>query len=446
MPFSSSAKAELRNDGPTDVTVETAFDVGPSDSSGNTYFHAGWNSATSRGIPYRVLGVDGMGHFLGCYLTAIGMDGTWTILEGDESIRVDGETSPSWHGTGLEDYFNGAWYYSGLFDLPLHGLVEKAPIRTDQYRIQLLDRVKFDKSVKVHFEFGDGNKARGYMSSTAYWYQNQPSPAKSTIPPPARRFPPPDPLEPHAIMGHLFELERIGHLAEARDRCLIYSQKYPRTAAAHMLKLRAVAYTEQTDGYEEVKDSYKSMSRTYKGTPVAEQVGLLSWFHDSPTNALLGVHANGRYRLYLDGKLLRQGDDPVNFNVSAMPLLPGEHDFTVEFTPNRADTWFSLYLRAHGLNVVTDSSWQYARQKPDGWPSIKPGSVTEWESMEKPLTGGDMLPRMSSWQFTPNAFVNMQSARQLLRPWRRWKQPIGSFSVYLKKSFTIPAKEAPDKG
>ena len=78
---------------------------------------------------------------VGCYLSAISNNDSWYILEGDERIYIDGAKTPIVHGTGLEDYFNGAWYYSGLSDLPLCGLLEKAAMRTDQYRFHLPERI-----------------------------------------------------------------------------------------------------------------------------------------------------------------------------------------------------------------------------------------------------------------------------------------------------------------
>ena len=43
-------------------------------------------------------------------------------LEGDERISVDGSRSPQIHGTGLEDFFSGGFYFiRGAFTLPTHG-------------------------------------------------------------------------------------------------------------------------------------------------------------------------------------------------------------------------------------------------------------------------------------------------------------------------------------
>jgi len=194
MPFRTAAVSEIENNSDIPIQLEIGHRIEPlAPDMPVNYFHAAWNSSLSRGLPFKVLSASGQGHLVGCYLTAIGMDGSWRILEGDDRIYVDREAVPSFHGTGLEDYFNGAWYYDGLFNRPLHGLVEKAPIRTSQYRFHLADRIGFENSLSFTFEFGDANGARGYMSSVAYWYQDEPRAATPALPPADRRFPPADP-------------------------------------------------------------------------------------------------------------------------------------------------------------------------------------------------------------------------------------------------------------
>src|SRR5699024_2623701 len=43
-------------------------------------------------------------------------------LEGDERAAFDGAITPSWYGTGLEDFFDGGFYFDrGAFARPLAG-------------------------------------------------------------------------------------------------------------------------------------------------------------------------------------------------------------------------------------------------------------------------------------------------------------------------------------
>ncbi len=439
MPFSLSAKGELRNDGKQDVRIAVSSIVQGRNETPENYYHARWNSAVSTGLEFSLLNVEGKGHYVGCYLNALGTDGTWNILEGDESVIVDGRTDMQLHGTGLEDYFNGAWYYTGLFDLPIHGLLEKAPIRTDQYRFHALDSIAFNKQLSISFEFGHANRTRGYMSGVAHWYQATPMPARSTIGPVARRFPPADPLAPAAIMAHLFELERIGHYAEARERCLEYAEQTGDSAAGRMIRLRADAYTEQIEGINAVRDRYEQAAAAAEGDAVASHAKLLLSFHQDPNLALLGAHANGVFRLYFDGVPVAEGKDYMSFPTRAIKLTPGPHELTAEVLPDKHDAWLSVGLRTHSATIHSDHSWQYSKVKPITWPVSEQTPATEWHACEPQPA---MLPRMGSWIFRPNAFVGMQSHRQLLRAWPGWQKQPSRQVAYFRKRFTITANGA----
>jgi hypothetical protein len=435
MPYRKGARIEIANDSAQAVEVTTRHLVGPLvEGKPIRYFHAAWAQSRSGGRPHTVLRASGEGHFVGCYLNAISMDGTWNILEGDETISVDGEMVPSWHGTGLEDYFNGAWYYTGLFDLPLHGLLEKAPIRTGQYRFHIGDRVAFDREFNMTFEFGAGNSSKGYMSSVAYWYQDRPV-ASPGLPIAPQRFPRRDPLEAAGMMGELFELERIGHLDEASDRCAFYATKYTGTPIGHAMKLRELAYDERLHGVDAVLAAYRGIVEQPDFPAVRQQADALLYLHAAPGNALLGTHVNAQYKLYLDGTLVAEGDDPVSLRIQPMKLSPGKHELAAEVKSVRPDAWFSMCLRSKTGDVKTDSEWERSRTRPALWPKSDDAKAM-WEPVA-PFGGGDMLPRMNFWKFSPNAFVEMQGARQLLRPWKAWPGVDPSSTVYLRRVFTI---------
>jgi hypothetical protein len=470
MPFRKSAKAEIVNDGDVPVTVTVSYEVvsdeefltmkgmkglkvgpqgGPSQNSSSLhelhalhgikssplrYFHASWHSGQTLRAPFQVLNAKGRGHYVGCYLISLGMDGTWNNLEGDETIRVDGEPFPSWHGTGLEDYFNGAWYYYGLFDLPLHGLLEKASMRTAQYRFHAHDAPAFDKDIAVAFEFGAANASQGYMSSAAYWYQDRPRPAGSAIPAMEQRVPPLDRVGVVTIMPMLFELERIGRLDEARERCDVFAEMLKGSSEGAMLQLRSAAYAERLDGFAAAAPIYRAFVEKLPNTPHAKQAESLLWFHESDTNALLGAHVNGRYRLFFDGELVGEGDNPHDIDVFKVSAGPGQHEIAVEATPSRPEGWVAVYLRAYGTNVAMDLTWEYTRREPVNWPSTGDGGV-RWER----LSGYDFfLPNMAFWAYAPNAYVGMQSGRQDVRVWNTWHTENPPKTAYMRKRFTVP--------
>jgi len=331
MPFRRGAIGRLQNDGPVPVQVTVFHSVSEIAAGGPdvNYLHASWRSALSRGIPFTVADIPGDGHYVGCYLICVGTDGGWNILESDDMMWVDDDARPTLHGTGLEDHFNGGWYYlRGLYDLPLHGMIEKAPVRTSQYRFCLSDRIKFSGRLRLAFEFGHGNQARGYMSGTAWWYQPEPRPSGSELLLPAERQPPPDPLEPHSIMCSLLELERVKAYGEAMARCFEYTQRYPASPHNEMLRLRALAYRERTVGVESVVAGYRRIAET-GGLGASTQAKDLLWFHQNPRHALLLTSMRIKGRVFLDGKEVIQHDGTsIDIESARVVLEPGEHIIT----------------------------------------------------------------------------------------------------------------------
>lgn len=431
MPFKKSARAEIANESNIPVLADVRYSIDhAAPSAGESYFHALWNSTVSRGIPHRVLTATGQGHFVGCYLVAIGTDGSWNIMEGDDLMRLNGEVFPSIHGTGLEDYFNGAWYYDGLFDLPLHGLVEKAAMRTSQYRFHLPDRIGFDDGLVFDFEFGPGNAARGYISSTAYWYQPDPH-AVSALPAQGQRFPPPDPLEPSIAICRLIELERIGAMDQAASVCLEYSEKFAGHPWGLIFQLRATAYLEEIEELASARPSYERIKQQSSDPEVVKQAEHLLWFNTASTNALLGIGGFCRFKAYVDGQSLGGEDNPALLSVYPVALSPGDHEIAIEMTPTRPDAFLMAYLRCHGTNIISDASWAYSRERPANWPRTA-GDDVKWEPV---FAAAHSLPKMVYWQFVPNAYIKMQSPRSGIRPWENWHAD--GLTAYLRKRFVI---------
>jgi hypothetical protein len=216
MPFRERAVVELINQSKENhgqyfyvdyETLET-----PEDNNG--YFHAefrrtnpfgGWGHEITVNHPeanivnteklawehnYVILETKGRGHYLGCNLSVTNFQGTWWG-EGDDMIWVDGyKWPPDLHGTGSEDFLNQAW-----------GMQDNAFLRngssiyennTKGYQTSYIfhpeNPVRFQKDIKVTIEHGHGNHLANEMSSTAYWYAEQP--AQVAEPPPvAKRMP-----------------------------------------------------------------------------------------------------------------------------------------------------------------------------------------------------------------------------------------------------------------
>jgi hypothetical protein len=91
------------------------------------------------------------------------------FLEGDEMIRVDGMRAPSWLGTGMEDYFNGGWYFTKAHTNPLSGLTRRVDwsgksFELSMYRHHALDPITARGGMRFGWEAG----VDGLDDSAAY--------------------------------------------------------------------------------------------------------------------------------------------------------------------------------------------------------------------------------------------------------------------------------------
>jgi hypothetical protein len=196
-------------------------------------FHAQWRreNPTRHGAPYRVLDAQGSGHFAGLHLW-MQKDGWWLdppkmvqraketgspvsavfpeaigmgMLEGWESIYVDGEETPSIPGTGNEDYFNSGFYFSkGPYSAPHWGCTVRSypNSRCAAYRFHINDPIPFKQSIIVDMDHGYANQVKTDYSSVAYWYQKEPHAVFPILPPVSQRLP--TPTDQNALQFALF--------------------------------------------------------------------------------------------------------------------------------------------------------------------------------------------------------------------------------------------------
>jgi hypothetical protein len=436
MPFRRGARIVIRNDGPVEAALDTAAEFSPGDPGDRLYLHAAFHAALGTASPLHVMQTTGRGKYVGCYLTSLGMDGGWNILEGDECFYRDGGSEPVHHGTGVEDYFNGGWYYFGLCELPLHGLLEKAAMRTAQYRFHLTDPVTFRKDLRMDWEVGGGpgTPANGYLSCVAYWYQDKPGPAGSTLPAVGQRFPPLEQVGYLTIMDELFELERMGLIADAEERCAFYAGALQSLPERWMFELRRLAYREMRLGHGAVKDELSALAAQTNTPPeVAQQSRLLLWRGEKPDRAIFGAHAYADYRLLVDGKPVGQGNDPFVWQAFPVELTPGEHELQAEVTPKPQYAFFSAGFVSFFTNVISDTTWDFCRTKPAGWPATD-GDQNLWRPYEG-VPG--IFPSMAWWRFVPNGFPCVQSGHQAGAPCGGWDTPPGQ-TIYLRRRIVVP--------
>jgi hypothetical protein len=81
-----------------------------------------------------------------------------TFLEGDERATIDGAIAPEWYGTGVEDFFDGGFYFDqGAFSGPLAGasVVRSGSAQTTAvWRLLLADALPYASALRLTQEAG----------------------------------------------------------------------------------------------------------------------------------------------------------------------------------------------------------------------------------------------------------------------------------------------------
>jgi len=214
MPFRKRARITVENHHPGEVkgffysidyTVNNVFD----DQA--ACFHAQWRRtvAVAKGIDHVILdGITGRGQYVGTYLAWAALGRYWWG-EGEMKFFIDDDRDyPTICGTGVEDYFGGAWCYwepdpdhpdnkelsrvatysTPFLGYPFHSQSTTHPIAHyametvpshGLYRWHLPDPISFRTRLKVSIQAigHDGHRLferSDDIASTAYWYQSEP--------------------------------------------------------------------------------------------------------------------------------------------------------------------------------------------------------------------------------------------------------------------------------
>ncbi len=169
MPFRSRASVVLIDSGGpldslTPVRAEAGWSTDAPAPDAAPFFAEGRLADTAD--PERdvtLLSRGGAGKWVGLFLE-LGSIGTPArdYLEGDERVYVDGSASPAVYGTGVEDFFNGGFFFDrGPVRAPLHGSTYTLPTPEGEtvdgmYRLLLADAVPFRGGLRVALENGPG--------------------------------------------------------------------------------------------------------------------------------------------------------------------------------------------------------------------------------------------------------------------------------------------------
>lgn len=193
MPYGTGFRIELENRHPrlgTDVFLNVNYQELDAPPVGQAYFCGQFHTGRRKGNePALILQAEGSGHFAGMMLHMQGEPLHYlSFLEAPEYVYIDDDWDrPRITGTGLEDYFNGGWYFrEDAFTGPLHGVPLKDALRSmvTMYRLHDEDAIAFDR--RIRFEFvnpWDPDRLKPYWySSVAYWYNDKPAPPLPPLP------------------------------------------------------------------------------------------------------------------------------------------------------------------------------------------------------------------------------------------------------------------------
>lgn len=185
MPFKKRARMTLSNE--SDVDLRAFFwniDWQEYDKLDDDilYFHAKYRQEypTTLGRDYRIIEINGSGHYVGVTLSVEKSLRPGWYGEGDEKIYIDGESHPSIWGTGTEDYFLTAWcpsvHHSAFAGCSIWQHCNHPGDKMTSYRFHILDPIPFTKKIIVDIEHAwtsENKEFTDFYSSVAYWYQKE---------------------------------------------------------------------------------------------------------------------------------------------------------------------------------------------------------------------------------------------------------------------------------
>jgi Protein of unknown function (DUF2961) len=183
MPFRGNAELELASGAPLELDVRVDRWQFGDDSM---YFHARWHAPddipTQTPIDWNMITVEGEGQYVGNTWNGHYYTHSWWG-EGDEKVWVDGDTFPSWFGTGMEDYYGYAWCSTQKFSTAYHAqtradgrlTVHMGQVdgfgRTSLSRFHVIDPIPFSQKLRFDFEVLDWpHNSHLAVDAVAYYY------------------------------------------------------------------------------------------------------------------------------------------------------------------------------------------------------------------------------------------------------------------------------------
>lgn len=432
IPFKEAVRIELLNQSDKPIRAAIRAQRGERHPH-HGYLHAIWNrTGPEPGAPHPFIQIQGPGKFVGFFLGVTGLRNDWWVLEGDERFIVDGKSPPEWHGTGLEDYFNGGWYYRGSAIMPLNGVPDHVPFRASQYRFHLVDPLHFKESLFADIERGDGNVSPAWFQSVAWCYLDQPRDVPCATDR-AQRQAVEHPLFRPLLTVQLDELERLNNFAAARELVREYLHRFPGQPEEGVLRLRLLEYDRYL-GAPVTDADYAPFLAGEHGPAAAEQARLLQWFYEKPNRALVALNSNGPGTLFLNGQSVLNGDHPFQLFVAGVELNEGPHTLAAEARVVRQDPWIKFAIRTHGGFAGSGLGTLTARTRNEGW--MLPAGRLE---NAVPIHGANLprgTPDAPYIGGVPDAFILLGSKAYAMRP-RDWGYAYRG-PIYCRLDFNLP--------
>lgn len=176
MPFTYNLRIKLTARKPSSARVLLSYATREDNERHPYLFRAQWSYDSKQtrpmyDMPY--LNATGEGRLVGVSQHIENpVPGWWG--EGDEKIYVDGETFPSFFGTGTEDFLGYAWSNPELYIRPYHGQQRCDGPGTfghsTQYRWLIVDNIPFRKSMKFDMEMWHWVDCFATCERVVYWY------------------------------------------------------------------------------------------------------------------------------------------------------------------------------------------------------------------------------------------------------------------------------------
>jgi len=180
MPF--ARRATLRVRGVSGVSGSVRWEAQPF-TARSLYFRVQYRApqelATRPFSDVTLLETQGQGLYVGNALAITNPHGARWWGEGDEKVYVDGETFPSWFGTGTEDYYGYAWSTPEVFVRPLHAQTRaEGPGFGGHFamnRFHVLDAIPFRRALRFDLELWHWEETQMTLGAVAYFYSRSSS-------------------------------------------------------------------------------------------------------------------------------------------------------------------------------------------------------------------------------------------------------------------------------